>query len=135
MGFESVVLKLPSQPQTSVESNYNIRRVHKATLTSDTKGKFEGSPQTTRKFSNSLGRLKNSLGILTMIHYRERVQIKTSPRKRHIGFQVRSFCCPVPSSQHGLLSQCLCVTVSTSIATQKAHLSFDVQSFYWGYIL
>lgn len=71
--------------------------VTKATITSDTNCKFREFPQMTFPFANSWQRLRKKkktlkdIILIVMVYYREKIMIKTSQRKTHIGQSLHKF--------------------------------------------
>lgn len=102
--------------------------------------KFRDSCKSSLKFDNLLD-LKNSLkGVLLTItvYYRERCKIKVSQWKRHKGqrlggLQTWNFHCPLCGGRDYSLGVIMWHYM-WNIANKEAHLSFGVQSFYWGSI-
>lgn len=102
---------------------------------------IQGFPKFTFRFNNSLDRTHWKL-LYSRSHLLQRVQIRTSQRKRHIGPSLGGVQTPVVLSSYPLpveswtvLSTLATVYVSTqSIANQESSPTLCCPDFYWSFI-
>ena len=106
---------------------------YKTTLTSVTSYKFTNYNFHGQNFTGMTQKLLKLVILLALVCYRERMNI--SQRNRYTGrslrgWQVQSFCCPLPRSQD--VPSRIDIWQHTSVLTSReAHLCFGVPSFYW----